>query len=275
MSSCSFISNSTWRWGGAIFYDEFGEPSGGLVEFCDFVGNSSESGGIIQLMNSADPNLRNLTIVGNAHSTAIQGGCCYTAPVIENCLIAFNQGGYGIEIPDLNPLTIYCTNVFGNEYGEFGDMPDPTGSNGNISEDPLFCDSDYQSLDLAEESPCLPENNECGVLMGGHGAACTLTATESPLPAGIRLEANYPNPFNPATTIPFSLDMTARVTVSIHDASGRLVRLLAQERDFEAGRHELRWDGRDAAGRPASSGVYFYRLETKRGGAARAMLLVK
>ncbi|MBM4118284.1 T9SS type A sorting domain-containing protein, partial [bacterium] len=75
--------------------------------------------------------------------------------------------------------------------------------------------------------------------------------------------------------IPFSLEKPTAVTLSIHDISGRLVRTLADAQSFSAGRSELVWDGLDAAGLAAPSGVYFYRLETAAGAAARPMLLVK
>lgn len=78
-------------------------------------------------------------------------------------------------------------------------------------------------------------------------------------PAGARLLGNYPNPFNPATTIAYEIERGADVTLSIHDAAGRLVRVLRRGHE-EAGRHEARWDGVDDRGAHAASGVYFVRL---------------
>ncbi len=270
---CTFAGNSVWRWGAAIYLDG---SYGTLVENCDFRGNNSEYGGIIQMMNYSDPILRQLTLVDNEHGSAILSGCCYTAPTAENCLIAFNRGGYGIEVYDTNAFSIACSNVFGNESGGYGgSYSNQTGLNGNIAADPRLCDASYETLGIADDSPCLPEHNGCGVLMGNHGAECTLTAVGAPAPPGVMLEANYPNPFNPSTTIPFSLEAPASITLSILNVSGRLVRVLADRRSFPSGRHELRWDGVDAAGKPAPSGVYFYRLEAATGATARPMLLVK
>jgi outer membrane protein assembly factor BamB len=70
----------------------------------------------------------------------------------------------------------------------------------------------------------------------------------------------YPNPFNPSTTIRFTLGEAARVRLGIYDVSGRLVRVLLDDRRG-AGSHNEMWDGTDHAGRGVSSGVYFYRLE--------------
>jgi len=102
---------------------------------------------------------------------------------VENCLIAFNRAGYGIEGSYTNEISVSCSDVFGNEYGEYLNYPDQTGINGILGR-PLFCDSTFVTLGLADESPCLPEHNDCGVLMGNHGAECTLTRGARPrLPA--------------------------------------------------------------------------------------------
>jgi choice-of-anchor B domain-containing protein len=78
-------------------------------------------------------------------------------------------------------------------------------------------------------------------------------------PASARLLGNYPNPFNPATTVAYEIVRGADVTLTVHDAAGRLVRVLSRGHE-EAGRHEARWDGVDARGVRAASGVYFVRL---------------
>ena len=75
------------------------------------------------------------------------------------------------------------------------------------------------------------------------------------------LRGNHPNPFNPSTTIRFELPRTARITLSVHDLSGRRVRTLASgERPHPAGPGAVDWNGRDDHGRPLPSGLYFCRL---------------
>ena len=82
-----------------------------------------------------------------------------------------------------------------------------------------------------------------------------------PIPAApLALHQNRPNPFNPSTTIAFDLPVRAEARLAIYDAAGRLVRRLAAG-ELSPGRHELRWDGLDDAGRPVVSGVYFCRLQ--------------
>ena len=71
-----------------------------------------------------------------------------------------------------------------------------------------------------------------------------------------------PNPFNPSATLSFVTVGPGLVRASLYDVSGRLVRTLLTENFAPAGYHEVAVDGRDGQGRPLSSGVYFYRIET-------------
>lgn len=77
----------------------------------------------------------------------------------------------------------------------------------------------------------------------------------------LRLEQNAPNPFNPSTTIHYSLDHMGPVTLRVYDVRGALVRSLVDAVQV-GGPHEATWDGRDERGRRAASGVYFCRLGT-------------
>jgi hypothetical protein len=92
--------------------------------------------------------------------------------------------------------------------------------------------------------------------------------------ASTRLEQNSPNPFNPTTAIRFSLGSRENVTLAVYDLGGRLVRTLASG-SREIGSHTVTWDGRDNAGRPVSSGVYFYRLDAGKFSDTRKMVLLK
>ena len=78
------------------------------------------------------------------------------------------------------------------------------------------------------------------------------------------LLGNYPNPFGPSTTLLFELAERSPVELGIYDASGRLMRRMA-EQVYPAGRNAIRWDGRDEDGRRVSSGVYFYRMRVPGG----------
>jgi hypothetical protein len=79
-------------------------------------------------------------------------------------------------------------------------------------------------------------------------------AAEAPLPLEFELQLSYPNPFNPATTIPFALPRDTKVIINIFDISGRLIDTLVDSY-YPAGYHNVTFD---AAGLP--SGIYFARL---------------
>jgi len=97
----------------------------------------------------------------------------------------------------------------------------------------------------------------------------------APLPAAFSLEQNFPNPFNPSTTIRYGLPEGSTVSLKIYDVMGREVRTLLSGYQ-EAASYSLVWNGTDNAGGPVSSGVYIYRLTSDRGfSAARSMVLLK
>jgi hypothetical protein len=95
-----------------------------------------------------------------------------------------------------------------------------------------------------------------------------------PLPLTTVLLPNYPNPFNPTTTIPFEMSRPGRARVAIFDLAGRQVVVLADQ-DYGAGYHEEIWAGTDSAGRRVPSGSYYARLKTEEGVRMQKMMLLK
>jgi hypothetical protein len=93
-------------------------------------------------------------------------------------------------------------------------------------------------------------------------------------PPALALGRNFPNPFNPRTTLPVTLREAGAARLDVLDASGRLVRRL-HDGALAAGDHAFVWDGTDAAGGAVGSGVYLYRLRTAEGARTRKMLLLK
>jgi hypothetical protein len=84
---------------------------------------------------------------------------------------------------------------------------------------------------------------------------------------------NRPNPFTPETQIAFDLPKAGQVGLAIYSPDGRLVRhILSEER--AAGRHAVRWDGRDAAGKRVAGGAYFYQLIAPGVEESRRMILL-
>ena len=89
-----------------------------------------------------------------------------------------------------------------------------------------------------------------------------VTDASDKMPGQFALYANYPNPFNPATSITFELPHSARVQLSVFDIQGQKMSSLLKEEKV-AGKHIVNWDGTDDLGRRAASGVYFYRIEIR------------
>lgn len=81
---------------------------------------------------------------------------------------------------------------------------------------------------------------------------------ENPIfPTTYAIESNYPNPFNPSTTIAYQLPQRSQISLVIYNAIGQEIRNLAAD-TREAGRYSSVWDGRDNSGKPVASGIYFY-----------------
>jgi len=95
------------------------------------------------------------------------------------------------------------------------------------------------------------------------------------LPLANELRQNFPNPFNPETTISFDLDDHAIVSLLIYDVTGQLVRELISRENYPAGRYERLWDGTDNSGATVGSGLYLYRIQSDTFTAMRKMVLLK
>ena len=114
-----------------------------------------------------------------------------------------------------------------------------------------------------------------GVTFVSESGAFSDGVTGVPDAARMQLHQNAPNPFNPGTRIAFTLSEATRVDLRVYDLAGRLVATLLDGAPYGTGRHEAFWDGRDAAGREAAAGTYFYRIEAAGGSRTRPMVLVK
>jgi Tol biopolymer transport system component len=100
------------------------------------------------------------------------------------------------------------------------------------------------------------------------------TAVAEALPSGFSISGNYPNPFNPSTTISFSLPVTGTVSLAVYDITGRKVRDLVNG-SLTRGAHSAVWNGLDSEGRAVSTGVYLSRLTMNGKSATNRMLLAK
>jgi hypothetical protein len=99
------------------------------------------------------------------------------------------------------------------------------------------------NIDFVEETVYMVSNDDTGVVVNNTSIS------------------NYPNPFNPETTIAFNIEKPASVNISIYNIKGQKVTSLLDEL-FLKGKHEVVWNGRDANNKPVSSGIYYVQLLT-------------
>jgi ligand-binding sensor domain-containing protein len=96
--------------------------------------------------------------------------------------------------------------------------------------------------------------------LGSYENSVPTWVEEKEVPQGINLRGNFPNPFNPTTTIEFSVGASDTATLSIYNLAGQKVRTLINGERLTAGVHSVVWNGKDEAGNAVSSGVYFCRI---------------
>ncbi|MDH3268534.1 MAG: T9SS type A sorting domain-containing protein, partial [Ignavibacteria bacterium] len=98
--------------------------------------------------------------------------------------------------------------------------------------------------------------------------------TRSGIFSGYDLYQNFPNPFNPNTTINFDLPVTELVKLNIYNSLGQKIRSLTN-REFTAGTHQVQWDGLDEFSKEAPAGVYYYQIQAGSFQATNKMILLK
>ncbi len=103
------------------------------------------------------------------------------------------------------------------------------------------------------------DGNQATTVKRSYGLG-TLDIEKEPAPHTFRLLGNYPNPFNPKTSIMLSVDKESTLNLKIHSLSGALVREMFLGR-FQTGTYNINWDGKDQLSNTVPSGVYIYRFE--------------
>ncbi len=121
---------------------------------------------------------------------------------------------------------------------------------------------EYRHIDLSEKE----DFYKIGIDLEDNGEDVDIVPT--------KLFGNYPNPFNPTTTIMYSLGKANKVNLDVFNIRGQKVATLVNEYQ-EQGRHEITWNGKDKHGKNLPSGVYFYKLITPLDTLSEKMLLLK
>ena len=290
----SNIRNITVRNGNIGIYFDNSSPS------LENVIITSNSDGGIKCSHNSNPILINTTISHNWHN--YYGGaitCFYGShPILVNSIL-WNNFPQEIEFyswGEPNSITIAYSDIQG---GEAGIVTNNNGSvnwlEGNIDVDPLFADPQNGNYQLTEDSPCIDAGTAFFEWQGNiivnmtpdeyYGPAPDMGAYEwegvnnenqQIIPIINKLYGNYPNPFNPKTTISFSLNTE---NTSLHNATawqaedteliiynikGQKIKqysILNPSGAGQVSQSSIVWDGTDENNRPVGSGVYFYKLK--------------
>ncbi|MFC1572707.1 fibronectin type III domain-containing protein [Candidatus Eisenbacteria bacterium] len=163
------------EYGGAIFCEHSANPT---ITNVLITGNSANMGGGIFLHTDSAPVLREVTIYGNnaPAGAGIYGDACSLPVTIEQTIVAFNTGGEAVSFSG-QPLSLLCCDIYGNPGGDWtGEIAGQLGVNGNISEDPQFCDAGSDDFHLTNTSPCAPANNPACGRIGARPVGCGLEA---------------------------------------------------------------------------------------------------
>jgi predicted outer membrane repeat protein len=306
---CDFISNSAGFGGGGMFCcGWFALCSPNIVE-CTFSGNSSSGGGGISC-DDADPTITSCLFSKNTagngggiacgvtwvwsspHSPIVihctfsgnSGGGIYCgdfcSPTLKNTIIAYSTSGGGVTCFEGSVPAISCSNIYGNAGGDWvgciaGQLGIPYG---NISVDPQFCDTLNGDYHLDVNSSCLKQgwDNLCGRPIGAYEEGCGeyTDVKDQEHKAYLTVGQPFPNPFNPLTSITYSIPEAAPVSIRIYDIHGHLVAEL--DNGYRSkGEHRVSWEGKDHNGDSVASGVYFCRLQIHGRVLTRKMMLVR
>ena len=97
------------------------------------------------------------------------------------------------------------------------------------------------------------------------------------IPANKPYLINYPNPFNPTTTISFNIsnEQNEHIELIIYNLKGQLVKTFSNHQITQSQNHQIVWDGTDQTGKPVSSGIYFAKLKAGKIELSRKMLILK
>jgi len=173
VEDCEFRGNTATLDGGAFIANGVSDVA---FDGCRFLENTAgRNGGALSGIYATAVDFLGSTMTGNEAVAA--GGALYlqqSGPVtLQRCIVAFSVGVSPVACVNTGPVTAACTDLHGNEGGDWvGCLAAFGGVPGNLSVDPLFCDAAAGDVTLLSTSPCLPSNNECGVLIGAGAQGC-------------------------------------------------------------------------------------------------------
>ncbi|MDP8201896.1 MAG: T9SS type A sorting domain-containing protein [Candidatus Tenebribacter burtonii] len=285
------FSNNTASEGGAINCDF---SSNALLINCKLLDNISEScGGGIVAQGGSNIDVYNTLIYNNS---ATYGGAVITGEKgtvdLINCTVVANNaseiGGaiYAYGGVDLLNCILWDNSIpaiDGFVSATYSDIQEGLVGVGNIDAIPLFNDPLNGDYHLTENSPCIDAGDPNSPLdpdgtiadMGAYFFYQINEINENEIEINKYYLSNYPNPFNPTTTISFSILEESKIELFIYNVKGQKIKTLLNDQ-ISAGEHSIVWNGEDDNNKPVSSGVYLYRLRSDEGVlTSKKMLFVK
>ena len=153
------------------------------------------------------------------------------------------------------------------------------GESSNSAASPRHANINGEHLDLVEQWLIEARLANDGSAIFRQGIATLEALVDAVLPTETVLLPNYPNPFNPETWIPYDLAKNAEVYIHIYNLKGELIRELSPgfqtAGTYRTTSRAMYWDGRNAAGEPVASGVYFCTFQAGNVNATRQMVILK
>ncbi len=185
--------------------------------------------------------------------------------------IMFAPEEYGCDSSARMRVTAYMDGVF---VGTDTTRADPPGTwpTGTLS---FSSAQDFNSVVVHYDSP--PACGDWGpIFMADNMNVTPSTSSAGPSAAvGVLSLVVSPNPFKGEAVVRFAVPRTGPVSITVHDAQGRLVRTLSEGVVFEPGFRDLRWDGRDEGGHAVMSGIYLCRVRAAAQETATRMILLR
>ncbi len=260
--------------GGTIYY--LAEADRFIVQYQDVPHYSSGTPETFQVIFNADG-----SIVFQYETVQNPGGCTVgieNATGDDGLMVAFNDGGYlhdglAIRLASVPPMTWFTADPM------FGDVVEMTSLDVNLMFDAAGLETGvYQAIMSIYSNDIDTPQIDIPVVMtvgGTVGIDGDIDVDDNGIPTVITgMGSVHPNPFNPMTTINYSVARTQHVNLSVFNVMGQRIKTLVNE-TVSAGSYPVQWNGTDSSGRGVSSGTYFVRMSSEEGIYTNKLMLVR
>ena len=270
-----FIENHAFIEGGGLF--QTGGSSN--IEWTGFESNDgTDFAGAIKL-HQTSTQINQATFSGNVAGLGSFLSLENSSIELNNSIV-WNNTGEMFKVEDGG--TSYLSISYSDIENRINSIPVSTNlsvsfGSGNIDQDPMFCNSLNKDYRLSDDSVCRFSSNT-GSVIGAYENTCNqplaLDDNNKNILLNFHLEQNFPNPFNPSTTIRFIVPEKKKTKLIVYNISGQVVRVLMND-VVEPGFYNFIWNGKDEKSRMVQSGMYIYTLISGSLVQSKKMFLVK